>query len=287
MTRGGATRQRTQWLSADPRKRAVERYWLLYTPVWGITGGTVMVSGLAESWGDLPLMLLGVGLALGAVVPPVAFPAAEDRRRPLHERTAFKLAASVVGFAFLMNYFCTPYFFDVLHMHYGFGTQLNIRNNPIFLYFMTVAYFATYSVLLNAGHRTSRRALASAPRLAVLAATALVPFAVAALETALNANPFMKSLFCYDDMGFMMWFGTLSYGVCFLFAMPVWLSIDERPGARTPLGQVVLWVSAAMLGIVISFEILRHGIAPHLTTVASGATGLRDFATSCLEPIVR
>ncbi len=281
------TAPRPGLLSANPAKRAVERYWLWYTPVWGIAGGVVMVSGLAESWGDAPLMWLGVGLALGAVLPPLLLPDPEERTRPLCERTAFKFAVSVVGFAFLMNYFCTPYFFDVLHMHYGFDTQLNIQNNPIFLYFMTVAYFATYSVLLSAGYRLSARALAGARRSAVLLATGLVPFAVAALETALNANPFMKSLFCYDDMTFMMWFGTLSYGACFLFAMPVWVSIDEQPGAPTSLGQVVVRVAAAMMGIVITFEVLRHGVAPHFTEVVPGATGLRDFATSCLEPVAR
>jgi hypothetical protein len=102
---------------------------------------------------------------------------------------------------------------------------------------------------------------------------AVVPFAVAGLETALNANPFMGSLFCFDDMALMMWFGTLSYGSCFLFTMPVWVAIDEQPGTRTPLWRVVVWTLAAVMMIVIVFEGLRHHV------------GLGDFEGSCLEPI--
>jgi len=39
---------------------------------------------------------------------------------------------------------------------------------------------------------------------------------------------------------------------------------------------------AAMMGIVVTFELLRYGVAPHVTEVVEGANGLRDFASSCL-----
>ena len=263
--------------SANPARRAVERYWLGYTVVWGAVAAIVMIGGVAEGWGDVPLMVLGVSFALGALVPPVLRPHESDKELPLHERTAFKLGASIVGFSFLMNYFCTPYFFDVLHMHFGFLTAWNVRNNPFFLYLMTVAYFATYLVLVCGGHRWARRA----PRPMRWLAIAAVPFAVAFLETALNANPFMTRLFCFDDMRFMLWFGTLSYGACFLWALPVWTRIDEG-SERIPLARVMGWTLAANMAIVVTFEILRHLVAPHVTTVTTGAPGLRDYDTSCL-----
>jgi hypothetical protein len=34
---------------------------------------------------------------------------------------------------------------------------------------------------------------------------------------------------------------------------------------------------------VLSFELLRHLVAPHVTTVNSGANGLRDYDDSCLS----
>lgn len=267
-----------RFASESPARRAVERYWLLYTPAWGLVAAIVMVGGFAERWGDGPLMALGIAFALGAVVPPIAWPIASERRLPIAERTATKLCATVVGFSLLMNYFCTPYFFDVLHMHYGFLATIVIRNNPVFLYLMTVAYFATYFVLVSAGHRFAR-GLSHPYR---VPAIAVAPFAVAFLETALNANPFMTRLFCFDDVTFMLWFGTLSYGACFVWALPVWTRVDERPGARTPLARVVTDTLAANMGIVVTFELLRHLVAPHVTTVVEGAPGLRDHDGTCL-----
>lgn len=265
-------------LSSQPTRRHVERYWLWFTPVWGLAAGLIMLTGLAERWGDTELMIFGVSMMLGAVGPPILWPHVDDRARPIHERTGLKMSAAVIAIAFLMNYFCTPFFFDVLHMHYGFDTRINIQNNPVFLYLTTVAYFATYCVLVCAAYRWCTRLFAGPKR---WLAGALAPLLVALLETALNANPFMKGLFCFDEPGFMLTFGTFSYGTCFMFVLPLWLHIDDRE--RTPISHIVLGTGAAMMGIVISFELLRHLVAPHFTNVVAGANGLRDFGESCLS----
>ena len=144
-------------LSPNPAKRAVERYWLGYTVAWGIAAGVIMLGGFAERWGDVELMILGVAFALGTVIPPIARPHESQAGKPWYLRTATKMSLAVVGFSLLMNYFCTPYFFDVLHMHFGFDTAIHIQQNPVFLYLMTVAYFATYSVLVCIAHRLARR----------------------------------------------------------------------------------------------------------------------------------
>lgn len=266
-------------LSRNPARRSVERYWLAYTLVWGSAAGAVMLSGLAERWGDVELMVFGVVLALGAVVPPVLRPHPSENRVPIHRRVALKLGLSVVGFAFLWNYFCTPYFFDVLHMHYGFRTRWNLRNNPLFLYFLTIAYFATYAVLVGI---VTRAAASLRVRWHRLLTTSVAPFGVAFLETALNANPFIARLYCYDELGFMLWFGTLSYGVCFVGALPVWRAIDDEPGTSRPLERVVVDVLGATMAILVVLAVLRHVVAPSLTTVIEGAPGLRDYGESCL-----
>lgn len=268
-----------RWLSAHPAKRAVERYWLGYTLAWGAAAGVIMLGGFAERWGDLELMILGVAFALGTVIPPVMRPHPSQRALPWPERTATKMSLAVVGFSFLMNYFCTPYFFDVLHMHFGFDTRIVIQSNPVFLYLMTVAYFATYSVLVCMAHRAALGIDGPLRYPALVAA----PFGVAFVETALNANPFMASLFCFDEMGFMLGFGTFSYGCALSFMRPVWYHLDEQPDASTPSGRVGVWVMAAMMGMVTTFELLRHHVAPHFTEVEAGAQNLRDFGDGCLE----
>lgn len=268
-------------------KRDVERYWLRYTLLWGGACAAVMLTGVAERWTDRELMPFGVLLGLGAVVPPAMFPrSAAERRRTLARRTATRMGLVVIAFAFGMNLLCTQYFYDVLHMHYGFHSALLIRRNPLFLHFLTVAYFATYATLLLRADRFSRILGARAPRPLSKVPTLLAPFVVAGLETALNANPFMKRLFCYDDLGFALSFGTLSYGACFCFMLPVWRGIDEEEedGAERPSGVALLVrVALALAAMAVTFALLRHFVAPHLTRVVDGSPGVGWAPGTCLE----
>ena len=246
-------------LAPAPGKRAVERAWLLYTPIWGGVSGVVMLGGFAllvgwgfaERWGDAALMTFGVVLALGTIAAAFAgtLRAASAADRRAHARAALSMTSGVVVLAFGLNYFQTPYFFDVLHMRYGFAASWTIDRNPVFLYLVTIPYFATYSVLACLALRAARRA----PPALRWPLYALAPLALAFLETVLNANPFMTRLFCYDDLGLMLWFGTLSYAVSFVFALPVWLASDERPDRRWPLGATASWcvvIGTLLLGLI-------------------------------------
>ena len=44
-----------------------------------------------------------------------------------------------------------------------------------------------------------------------------------------------------------------------------------------------VFAAAALFADWLYLEVVRHGIAPLVTTVVDDAPGLRDFATSCLE----
>jgi len=272
-------------LSDHPGKRATERFWLLYTPVWGAIAGVVMLGGFADHWGDVPLMILGVGLAIGAVVGPFWVRPSESRKLPWHQSAAFKCVLSVVLLSFGLNYTQTPFFFDVLHMHYGFNATWTIDRNPIFLYFMTVPYFATYFVLCTMTFRGVRRWLQDSPRPVLYAGMAAAPFAVAFLETLLNANPFLEGLFCYDDMALMYTFGTFAYGTAFCLILPVWMTIDESAGKSMPWHYVGAFTLAALYADLILIDIYRYGLAPYVTTVIDNAPGLRDFGANCLGPL--
>ncbi|MBX7194045.1 MAG: hypothetical protein K1X94_18465, partial [Sandaracinaceae bacterium] len=199
-------------LAAHPAKAHVERWWLLYTPVWGAITGVVMLGGFAERWGDLPCLLFGIVVALGALLP-LARPHASERALVWHERTSAKLVVSVLMLSFGLNYVQTPFFFDVLHMHYGFHVTWTIDRNPVFLYLVTVAYFGTYASLCMIAQRWLR------PRIGVLS-WLVAPIAMAFFETVLNANPWMTRLFCYDELAFMLTFGTLVYAMSFVLVLP-------------------------------------------------------------------
>lgn len=251
--------------SSSPGKRAVERAWLAYTPVWGGFTGCVMLGGFAERWGDGALMAFGLVLALGTMLAPLVRAPRDGAVR----RAALSMTSGIVVLAFGLNYLQTPYFFDVLHMRYGFHASWVIDRNPVFLYLVTIPYFATYSVLACIAVRAVRR---FAPRVGALVFV-VVPLALAFLETVLNANPFMTRLFCYDDLTLMLWFGTLSYGVSFVLALPVWLAIDEPRPKAWPLAAAALLSLAVVVADTAVLAGIRAWVAPRVTVVVDDALG--------------
>ena len=254
--------------SENPGKRAAQRLYLAYTPVWGAVCGVVMLGGLADRWGDAALLALGVGLWILLLAAGFVLRAPEDRGRPWHQLYHCKLSIFTAAFAFLGNYFGTRYFYEVLDMHYGFHATWNLNDVPIFLYPLTAVYFTTYSVLFDLALR------AAAPLRAGPFAVAVASLLLAGLETALNANPAMKASFCYGSLGFALGFGTLMYGTHFMIAGPCWHRIDERPGECTPLREVVASVLAAFMLVLCADEVFARAVAPHFTTVVPGRVGI-------------
>src|SRR5688500_9252248 len=137
-----------------------------------------MLSRAGDQWGDLELITMATVLAAGALLGPIVLRPASERNMPIHRTAAFKLGASVTGFALLLNYSQTPFFYDVLHMHYGFRTDVTIRNNPVALYILTIPYFATYAALCLLAYRWVQSSLRAAPRFVRYAGVALAPFGV-------------------------------------------------------------------------------------------------------------
>jgi len=275
----------TPLLATHPGKRAAERFYLAYTPVWGAITGVVMLTGLAERWHDRGLMALGVVLFAGALYPLLR-PAPEERGIPLRRRYAFKLLLWLTIYSFLANFFGTSFFYEALHAHYGFDTHINVNGVPVFLGFMTVVYFSTYVVLINVGWRIARDRLMPRSKLAGWAFAVALPFAVAGLESALNANPWMGRLYCFDDRTLALTFGTFAYGTWLAIAMPFWVTLDERPGDDVPLRRVVIGSLAAAALLYADAQALERFVAPHFTQVAWGHVGLSDFGGgNCLGGI--
>ncbi len=273
--------------SANPGKRAAERWYLIYTPIWGAVAGLTMATGLAAAWsgspwGDVAFLVQGVGLWLGGLAGGYLLRAPEDAGRPWWRLYHTKFQLWMFLFAFLGNWW-SEYFYEILHMQYGFRTHWNLHHVPFFLYPMTVAYFTTYGTLINVFRRWAvSRLPPGAPRWARTAVYLPVCFVVAGLETVLNANPFTHSLFCFDDLPFMLWFGTITYGLWFVVASPLWFPIDEEPGVDTPMGRVAESALAGFMLVLIVSETIRSEVAPYFTTVQRGAIGLDNFGTSCL-----
>jgi cycloeucalenol cycloisomerase len=260
--------------SESPGKRAAQRVYLAFTPIWGGVCGVVMLGGLADRWGDGPLLALGFGLWAALLAAGFAFRAPEDRGRPAHRLYHAKLSLFVGLFAFLANGFGTRYFYEVLDMHYGFHVSFYWNDVPVFLYPLTAVYFTTYAALFDlAVNAAERRGL---PRAPAVVASAL---GLAMLETGLNANPWMKGTFCYGSLGFALTFGTAMYGSHFVFAGPLW----RRIGEETRLREVVVSAMAAMMMVLCADEGWAR-LAMRFTTVVPGRVGIPGKqGASCLE----
>jgi hypothetical protein len=248
-----------------------------------------MATGLGKRmslgpWGDPFFLAHAVLLWALVLAGGYVFRAPEDAGRPWWRLYHTKYQVWMFAFAFLGNWW-TEYFYEVLHMQYGFRTRWNLNAVPFFLYVMTATYFTTYGTLINVVRRRTLAALGpAAPRWARVAAWLPVCFVVAGLETLLNANPSARDLFCYEDTRLVLTFGTFVYGLWFVVSAPFWFPIDEDPGTDTPWAQVLTSVLAAFMLVLIVNEAVRSFVAPMVTTVERGAKGLDRFGTSCLGP---
>lgn len=217
-----------------PAQIAVERFYLLYTPLWTACVALVLALGAFARWGDGEYMVFGI--ALGA--PIWLLPLVTERHLPPLSRHSFQTALFITLLSFLQNYFGTPFFARCFGLEYHFPTRWNLNGYPVFLSFMTIAYFATYFAVMHAGLRivetwgsaAGAGGSALAGRLRRVGVTFVLACALALAETATMATPLMRGYFAYADKGRMLTVGSLCYGTLLFLSQLCFLRI--RPGRR-------------------------------------------------------
>ena len=79
----------SRWLSNNPDKAWVEKFFLAYSPVWMAVMGAVMALGIDERLGDVGFVVLGLAVAAPLwIVPAIASHRGRhpDRPRPRRRR---------------------------------------------------------------------------------------------------------------------------------------------------------------------------------------------------------
>jgi len=219
-----------RWLAADPAKRAMERRVLLWSAVWISVVGVLLATHAFAHWGDAGHLALGLVLML----PLWILPFAVERERPLAERYATRFTVFIGLFSLLQCYFGSWLFFDLLGMQYHFPVTIVVNRTPLFLYFMTVAYFSTYYVAMSLTWRAFRTRWPEAPRPLRGLALCALGFAVAFAETGSMATPSMREWFLYRDRGYALTWGSVVYGTIFVVSLPFVFRIDEEADAPRP-----------------------------------------------------
>ncbi|QHS10069.1 hypothetical protein [Sinimarinibacterium sp. NLF-5-8] len=243
--------------SSNPDKAWVERFFMLYTPVWMLSMALMMLTGSDKNWSDGALLLHAAATALPVLLVPMWL-ARRQRTSPWYDSYWLKANLYLAVFGFFGNYFGSEYFFDVLGMvyHYpnatttldatllGSGTQ----TVPVIMYFYTHVYFMTYHASANIALRQIKRRQWPGMVLIFPIAVFVVGYVWAWLETKAMANPLMATSFYYQKMELMLRYGSAIYATYFLASFPIYYFLDEDRARRWSLWQTVAGaLSASML----------------------------------------
>ncbi len=253
---------RSSLFSDNPDKAWVEKFFLLYTPVWMALMGMMMFTGWANTWGNTALLLHSLLVALPIFIVPMLMASQHATGQPFYQRYWFKANVFLAIFSFVGNYFGSEYFFDVLGMVYGFSNASTTLDSallgsgeqpvPLIMYFYTHAYFMTYHATANIALRQVQRLGLPAPAIVFAIAVFVVGYLWAWAETKAMANPLMSDLFYYKNMEAMLRYGSAFYALYFLVGFPIYSLMDESPRRPWTAWQAAAaGLSASMLTLIL------------------------------------
>ena len=246
------------WFSSNPDKAWVEKWFLIYSPVWMAAMGVMMLTGADKKMSDLPLLFTCTLIALPAVLVP-ALLNKKYGSGPWQQSYWLKANVYLFVFGFFGNYFGSEYFFDTLGMVYNYpNATTNLDSSllgsgeqkvPLIMYMLTHVYFMTYHSTANIVLRRLRNLGLPATQWLLFPLFVFgIGYFWAFMETTAMANPLMASSFYYKKLEVMQKFGSAIYGTYFIASFPIYYFIDETREKRWTLLQVIAGgFSASML----------------------------------------
>jgi cycloeucalenol cycloisomerase len=255
------------WFSTNPDKAWGEKFFLAYLPYFFALNYSKQLMGwmnVGTFWHVTQNLALLLPLI---VIPAVLRPAVTGRA--WWDNYAVKMVLWMFAYNFVVTYFGCEYFFDVLGMVYYFP-QVSVSLDsalvgsgeqviPIGMYFNAPAFFVVYhtiAVLLMRRVRTIEVG-ALKPVLTVVTVVA-VAYLMAFLETRLVATDANKPYFWYQDLGWMLKYGSIFYACYFLPSFPMVFRLEEQAGDRWALSRVVFEALAAAAMVLVLIDFATH-----------------------------
>jgi cycloeucalenol cycloisomerase len=259
-----------KWLSDNDDKAWAERLYLWFIPLFFLISGIYSRSAWANS-SSLMNLMQGVMLWLPyCVILPLVL--RRGTGVPFYRQWWFRFQLYVAVIVFLLSYFGTEYFFDVLGMRYRYehlswyldsallgpdqaSALVANKRVPLGMYPTTMAFFTIYHITAIVFVRRIVRATQGLGVAARRIIYALALFAMACFfafaETLLFMSAPSKTAW-YIDLPTMLTIGTLFYSMDFIFTFPSIYRLDEDP-ARAPwsLGRIVIEAAAACMGALL------------------------------------
>jgi cycloeucalenol cycloisomerase len=257
----------SQWFSNNADKAWVEKFFLIYSPLWMAQMAIMMLTGWDKSLPDGLLLFQSVILALPVILVPTLLHKKYSKESWLN---SYWLKANIylAVFGFFGNYVGSEYFFDVLGMVYNYPnatTRLDTalvgsgeQGVPLIMYFYTHVYFMTYHVTACILLRRLRNAGLS--WLLFPLAVFAIGYFWAFMETTAMANPLMASSFYYLKMELMLKYGSAIYATYFIASFPIYYFIDEASNKKWGLWQTFAAASTASMLTFYMLDAAAHFI---------------------------
>ena len=243
------------WFSPNPDKAWVEKFFLIYSPVWMAAMGLQVAVGADRNWSDGALLAFAFTVALGPLLIPMLL-ARRHTGKPWHDSYWFKANLYLLVFQFFGSYFGTEYFFDVLGMVYRYPTVTTTLDSalvgsgqqvvPLIMYPWAQVFFLTYHATANIVLRKLRSL--GGGGIAFALCVCAIGYFWAWLETRAMANPLLATTFYYQKLDVMLKWGSAVYATYFIASFPIYYFIDEARDRSWTWWQVVAGgLSASMI----------------------------------------
>ena len=261
-----------RWFSSNPDKAWAEKFFLTFVPVFFVYNGVVQSMGwldVGNFWHVTQNLLMWVPYC-------VLLPAWLRRHSgvPWAQSYWFKFNVYMFWFVFLVTYFHTEYFFDVLGIRYRFDevtiyfdsalvgpdeatAAAEFKKIPPGMYLNAVAFFVVYHTMAIVCMRRVRTMTLAwgvgARRMAWVVIVALTALFFAWAETRLYITQSASRNVWYVDLPAMLRWGSVFYAMYFVVSFPNLYRMDETLSeVRWTIGRCLIESSAtAMISMLL------------------------------------
>ncbi|MDG2003166.1 MAG: hypothetical protein P8J20_07530 [Novosphingobium sp.] len=270
-----------KWLSDNEDKAWGEKLYLWFIPVFFLLTGISSATGLNHT-SNVWNVALGfmVWLPFCVILPLIL---RRGQPLPFWRQWWFKFQVYMAVIVFILSYFGTEYFFEVLGMRYNYeGVSWHFdsallgpdqatalaqdKRVPLGMYPLTMAFFTLYH---TAAIVIVRRVVRAAQGLGIAGRRTVFAIAMLAMagffafaETALFMSAPSTTAW-YKDLQTMLTIGTVFYSIDFIFTFPSIYRLDERAD-RVPWGtsRIIIEAAAAAMGALLlaDFWALAFGV---------------------------
>ncbi len=286
--RQASGRAKFHLLAHNPGKRRTEIIYVVWFLVILPIQVWVTVHLSYDKPNDPALMFQAILMALGPLILPCVLRAPEDKGRPLSELYGFRMAIYLLIWGVVGGYIGTDAWYEVLHGHFAFNTNLNPNGVPLFMLPMTVGVFSLYTVILGTLYRVATQilnrtnsALAQDNLVRHAVLCALLATIIPLVETFAYESP----NYCFDSAAGMWGLNVLIYGAWHFASMLFYTRWDTEPGKRNTMSNTILSGFATVGIVMVLMSITTNFIAPNFVRVEHGLRQVNDWSpTNCLGP---